>query len=452
MARDVQRAFLTTLEMTQTPQVTRGNWEEMAAEISDPDFVPAFFPPTPCPLDQVEKSLDEVTAYASLVAALRDARATGFYSENIRPLASRLESTGICDLPSMEDFCIFPDNATSVSLESLRNSIKETFKAILQALAKFWAMLMDMVQGWLESSKLLRTRILLAQGNLREVAGRLAKQDMVSGNIIPWLSTDKVKADNARAILTNLSTLGKQVALLRLNYIPMVVNVTQKFITQFESWESQRNADGVDATQWLEGLNLIAEEYRPAHALGATQPYADRGSSNWRTDAVMTDGLPGHRWIVVIPGPHTDSSDVALAKARALQSTRVLVEDVYARSRDVPKDMRTFKQDEIEKILEQTLLVAKEIEILTHSDTRRSLREMTLRLDRMANSNLDVPDGAVSLFQAGVAYARTISRWAKDPYQGVVLHALNACNNSVRMCNLHMRAYKQAPLPKENIQ
>lgn len=446
MARDVQRAFLTTLEMTQTQQV---DWDQIQQELEDPDFVPDLFEPTPDPLNRVDGQLDEVTAYANLIEALRDAQHAGFDSENARDLASRLETVHNRDLPSMEAFCAFPANAASVSMETLRNSIKESFKAILQALAKFWAMLMELVQGWLESTKLVRTRILLAQGKLREVAGRFHKQETVPGHLIPMLSTDQVAGDNPRAILLNLQVLSKQVALLRLNYIPMVVGVTQKFIAHFEKWDSDRQWDSVDASQWLEGLNLIAEEYRPAEALGARHEYGDRNSSYWSAAATMTDAMPGYRWIVVAPGRDTDSSDVALAKATARQATRVTVEDVYARSRNTPGPMRTFSQHDIEKILEQTMLITKEIEALTHSDTRRSLREMTLRLDRMANSNLNVPDGTVSIFHAGVAYARTISRWAKDPYQGVVLHAINVCNNTVRMCGLHTRAYMNAPKSKE---
>jgi len=444
MARDLQRAFLTTLEMTQ--QV---DWEQLDRAINDPDFVPDVFPPAPCPLDHADQLHDTLADRASLIEALQEAQHVGFTGDNTRALATRLNELHIRDLPSLEAFCDFPDNAVEVSLETLRESVKETLKAVLRALARFWAALMDQVQSWLEAAKVTRMRLAVTQSRLREVAGRVSQQDKVSGSVIPSLSTKEREADNARAIWTNLQDFTKQLALLRLNYLPMVVRISKQFISEFERWGKEKEWDGVDASQWLEGLNFIAREYKPAEALGATHKYDDVNSRNYSDEATQSECMPGYRWIVVLPPGKADSSFTSIKLAETLQSARVVIEDVYPRSHKAPEDMDTMSQRDIERILQQVQVVLDEIQLVTQGDARRALKEMTLRMDRLASANPSVPDGTVAIFQAGVAYARAISRWAKDPYQGVLFHAVNVCNKSVQMCNMHTRAYAPAPKPKE---
>lgn len=445
MARDLQRAFLSSLEMTETQKF----WDETDRNLNDPDFVPDVFPPAPCPLDNADQLHDSAYDQARLIDALRDAQHVGFTGDNTRELATRLNELHIRDLPSLEAFCEFPDNAVVVSLETLRESVKETLKAVLRALARFWAALMDQVQRWLESSKIARMRLLTAQSQLRGVAGRSAEKDKVTGSVIPALSTKDREADNARAILANLQDFAKQLSLLRTNYLPMVVRISKQFIAEFERWGTENVGDGVDAAGWLEGLNFVAREYKPAEALGAVHKYGDTQSPNYSDDAKQSECMPGYRWIVVLPAGKSDSSHTSLQLASVLQSARVVVEDVYPRSHKAPEDMDTMSQRDIERILQQTQILLDEIQTITQGDARRALKEMTLRMDRLANTNLSVPDGSVAIFQAGVAYARAISRWAKDPYQGVMFHAVNVCNNSVRMCMTHTRAYMPAPKSKE---
>lgn len=440
MVNDLQRAFSTMLDMTRPPQVDPDAWED----------APDFFPPIPCPVERADTFLDEAQNHASLIKALEDAQQAGFTQDNTKTLAERLQGTGIRELPSMEAFTAFPNNAVVVSMEAVRESIKQTLRTVLQVLARFWAALMDLVQGWLEMSRIVRTRVVLAQGKLRTVAGMSLKQESVTGSLVPWLSTDVRKADNARAIAINLHVLTEQVKLMRANYLPMVGKICQKLVSEFEQWHDQKEWTSADASSWLEGLNSVAQEFDPARTLHATTPYVDTDAPTYTSAATQSECLPGFRWVVVLPGPQVDAADSVVGVAGSLQRTCVVLEEVQRRDRTAPESIPTFAQRGIEQILDQTLDLAKEIEATVHSDLRRTLREMTLRLERLANSNVDVPDGTVGFFHSGVGYVRVISRWIKYPYQDLILHALNVCNNSVRMCNLHTRAYKDAPKQKEN--
>lgn len=443
MARDVKRAFLTSLEFSTAPAVDEDAWE-----LDEQQYDPQF--PQDDTLVSTGLTLDGVSSMESLVDALKEARSLGFTQDATHSIVEQLtilqSNAHVLAplLPALEAIQAFPANAVDVTMESLSQSIKDTLKAVLVALAKFWAMLTDYVQELQSSTKVVRVRAELAWSRLRAVAGRYPIENTVDATrLIPLLSTDRKRATDARNIQLNLRDMQRQLAYTRLQYLPMVVRLTGRFIDQFELWGK------VDPNEWLFGLNELAMQYAPVQALDASIAFTDREVPFFSIDARVTPPMPGYKSLVVIPAP-TDTFTAAVDHARALQSARVVLHSTRAPDNKRDASMPTLPLNEMESMLAQVRQLADEVDRMVQDDVRRTLRELTVRLERLVNSNLEVPDGTIHIFQAGIAYARAISRWAKEPYVAVVFHAIVVCNNTVRMCNLHTRAYKQEPKPKEN--
>ena len=426
--------------------------------------IPADFDPQAMEVDQlVEFSHDElnqalqhqthVAALESLVATIEDACAAGRYDRNelkasLEALAEYPETAA--ELPALEAFDFAPDRYLSLSLESLRKTVRQTLDTILALLARFWSLMNEAVQRASHSTILMRARVVMADSRLRDVMGRYPKKPEVDATrLMRLLSTDRYAANDYRRLHENLVVLQHQLVNVRRQYIPSVVHLAREITSIFQRWGQ------LDAKDWLERLNDTASKYDPVRTLTVDEPFRYRVSSQFDSRSLMGRPLPGRKTIVIIPTGLSagDMSARPVERASALQEAHVTLAELRDdRTEDELSfdPMPTMALNQIEGLLAKVSVLLDEIERTTQDDTRRELRRLTVMLDSLAKSSrTDVPDGTVGIFQSGVAYATAVSRWAKEPYLSLLNHTLNVCNNTVRMCNLHIQAYTDAPQSEE---
>lgn len=360
---------------------------------------------------------------------------------------------GDVPMPSLEAFNYAPDRFLEVSLEGLRQTVRKTLSTILELLVRFWRLLTEFAERIQHSTLMMRGRVEWAVSNVRDVTGRYSKVEEVNaGRLIRLLSTDRFPANTQLRLLENLTTLQHQLINVRRRYIPMVDNMAKEMSKVFDRWHTS------DAKEWLEDLNRIAANYDPIGALTLGEPFRNRVSSRFTSDALMGRPLPGRKTIVIEPAgaAGNDLDSKSIERATALQAANVTLAELRDERIEELAEMEVDMMPvmaiaSIESLLNKVSTVLDEIDNTTKDDARRSLRQLTYQLDRLnRSSRTDVPDGTVGVFQAGVAYAAALSRWAKEPYLSLLNNTINVCNNTVRMCNLHVRAYMDAPKAKES--
>lgn len=397
-----------------------------------------------------------LTSLESLARSIEAAVEAGHYDkaslESIFEGLSQHKSDGVL-MPSLEAFDFAPDRFLEVSLEGLRQTVRKTLSTILELLVRFWRLLTEFAERIQHSTLLMRGRVEWAIGNVNDVTGRYSKVEEVNaGRLIRLLSTDRFPANTQLRLLENLTTLQHQLINVRRRYIPMVDSMAKEMAKVFERWHAS------DAKDWLEDLNRIAATYDPVSALTLDEPFRNRVSTRFTSDALMGRPLPGRKTIVIEPAgaAATSVDSKPIERATALQAANVTLSELRdERIEELPEMevdmMPVMAINSIHSLLNKVTVVLDEIDNTTKDDARRSLRQLTYQLDRLQRSSrTDVPDGTVGIFQAGVAYATALSRWAKEPYLSLLNNTLNVCNNTVRMCNLHVRAYMEAPTAKES--
>lgn len=422
--------------------------------VGDPD---AELPELPSPdLSEVLSNHQQAMALESLIHTIESSLKANRYDRNAIKVAfeaASLTPEAREHTPSLEAFDFAPDRFLVVSLEGLRKTVRKTLDTILALLARFWAILNETAERAMHSTLLMRGRVVLAESYLRDVTGQYAKvREVEAGRLVRLLSTDRFPAADHVRLMENLVTLQHQLTNVRRRYVPMVVDLAEDFTKVFNRWGT------IDASDWLEQLNTIARRYDPVRALTSDEPYRYRVSTQFDERSLMGRPLAGRKTIVIIPAGESakDASARPIAQASSLQEAHVTLAELRDDRVDdeitiTPMYMPVLSQNQIEGLLAKVSEVLNEIELTTKSDARRDLRRFTLTLDQLARSSrTDVPDGTVAIFQAGIAYASAVSRWTKEPYVSLINHTLNICNNTVRMCNLHVQAYKEAPTAKES--
>lgn len=404
-------------------------------------------------LDQVLSTHEQNAALESLVATIEQAQSMGRY--HCQQIKTSLESLAAYPdaadyIPALEAFDIAPERYLSVSLEGLRATVRKTLETILTLLSRFWALLNDAVERVSHSTILLRARVTMADSRLRDVMGRYSRiREVDASRLLRVLSTDRYAANEYRRLMENLTVLQHQLVNVRRQYIPMVSQIAREMISIFERWGQ------MDAKDWLERLNEVAAKYDPIRSLTHDEPFRHRVSPQFDENALMGRPLPGRKTIVILPAG-TQAGDLdarPTERATALQAAHVTLaelRDVRAEDEMNFDPMPVLSQNQIEGVLAKISVVLDEIDRTTKDDNRRELRRLAMTLDNFAKSSrTDVPDGTVMIFQAGVAYATAVSRWIKEPYLSLINHSINVCNNTVRMCNLHTRAYSPDPEEQE---
>jgi hypothetical protein len=392
------------------------------------------------PVEGTLELFDSITAMESLITSLEAARDLGYPKERLIELSNRLQSLS-GDYPSLETFQLITENATVVSLETLRQSIREAFKAILVMLARFWAQLTDFAHELSHHTVALRTRLGLARAYVREAQGRSPKVDKVDATrLVPQLSREKVIADDPVRVMQNLTVLEHQLSLVRRQYIPLVLEQSQALTNEFSNWT------GNSPDIWLSKLNAIAGRFNPAAALHV---HGTVDASGVR----YGDSLPGHRSVAYTensaPSEHSSHGN-ELEWAYYYQQRQVRLETTLEERTDEPFELSVWSQQQLEKVLLQVEYLINEIDRCSRDDARHALRDLTLKLDRMSRNELIVPDGSTLYFQAGLTYIRSISKWTKEPYMALITRAMTVCNCAIRLCNLHVRAYSETSKPKES--
>ena len=392
------------------------------------------------PSETTQEYFDSIIAMESLITSLERARDLAYPKEQLIDISNRLKGLG-GDYPSLESFQLITENATSVSLETLRQSIKETFKAILVMLARFWAQLTDFAHELSHHTVALRTRLGLARTYVREVQGRWPKVDKVDvSRLVPQLSREKAIADDPVTLMQNLSVLEHQLSLVRRQYIPLVLEQSQALTNEFSNWT------GNSPAIWLSKLNAIAGRFNPATALHVH-------SAADATGVRYGDSLPGYRSVAYSENSPPDehaSNGSELEWASHYQQRYARLELTLETRIDKSFELSVWSQQQLEKVLLQVEYLINEIDRCSRDDARQALRDLTLKLDRMSRNELIVPDGTTLYFQAGLGYIRSISKWTKEPYMALITRAMTVCNCTIRLCNVHTRAYSETSKPKES--
>ncbi|QVD49181.1 hypothetical protein LUCX_111 [Xanthomonas phage vB_XciM_LucasX] len=439
MTAHVKRAFVTTLESIKQ-EALAGSLEE-SYEFELPDNYP---------FDGIDSGFEAWSGLESLIESLRDAQSVGLNREQVQTLFASTEAlqehsiVGEILLPSLEAFEMFSANATEVSMEALRESVKRTIQAVLKAIAQFWVRLVDFVQDVLRSTALTRGRVAVVESRVRQAYGLAPKVDKVDvSGVILNLSSERVRAVDFRRLSQNLQTLHSQISNVRQAYVPMVTRLATEMLRVFEQWPT------MDGPTWLARLNSIASNYDPARVLSAAGPLNPRLNATFGADALMAPALPGMKNMVIIPasGDAADLSTTEVRRAAALQNAQVVVTQLRPDStfHEKREMMDVLPLANVEAIVRQVRAILDEIDATTRDDSRRVLRDMAARMDRLARSGLSIPDGQNMIFQAGINYARAVSRWCKEPYFSLIGHGVYVCNQTLRLCNAHLGAYLLSP-------
>lgn len=393
--------------------------------------------------EDTETVLDSIATMESLIESLVTARRLGYPKDDMKEVSRRLTAFD-GSFPSLESFQLFAENTTSVSVEALRQSVREAFKSILMMLARFWAQLSDFVFELSQTTIVLRTRSSLARSYLREIQGLYPKTKTVDiARFLPQLSCEGILADDPIRLANNLAVLEHQLSLVRRQYIPMVLEKAEALTDCFTQWD-------VDTAEvWLAQLNATVAKFNPAAALGLH-------TSDKETGVKIGDSLPGYRRVVYreinSPSAHPPAgfTEQVLEWAQFYQQRQVAVEVTSSLQEELSKDITKYdtpvwSQHALEKVLLQVDSLIQEIDRCAKDDARIALRNLTLKLDKLSRSEIEVPDGTTAYFQAGLGYIRAISKWTKEPYMALITRAITLCNGTVRLCNIHTRAYTEMP-------
>ncbi len=446
MSRRGKQSLLPSLESldAEREEFPVGDPDAELPEVSSPD------------LSEVHTQQQQAAYLQSLIGTIESALESNQYDPAVIKTAFEAVDLGPVaqeHTPSLEAFDFAPERFLEVSLEGLRKTVRKTLDTILALLRRFWALLNETAERVMHSTVVMRGRVVLAESYLRDVMGQYAKvREVDAGHLVRLLSTDRFPAADHVRLMENLVALEHQLTNVRRNYLPMVEKLARDFTEAFNRWGT------IDAADWLEQLNAIGRRYDPVRALSVDEPFRYRATTQFDERSLMGRPLAGRKTIVITPaGEAAHDMDVKpIVRAAALQAANVTLAELRDDRVDDeittdPTHMPVLTQNQIEGLLGKVSEVLKEIELTTGENSRRELRRFTLTLDRLSKSSqTEVPDGTVMIFNTGVAYATAISRWAKEPYLSLINHTINVCNNTVRMCNLHVQAYKQAPTAKES--
>lgn len=391
-------------------------------------------------LDNAEVSLESML---ELMAAMeRPEGNQPVTREQLMEFAQRAEECPLFEvpaIPSQESFDSFPDNAVAVSMEGLRDSVKKAIRSIITYMVEVWKRMMAWFEEMARSTALIKMRSTLARTRINDVQGRFPQTKTLDvAAFVPLITTDRMPVIDYRRVSEHMLNMNRQLERVRQQYLPMVTGVAQTFITLYD-----RGAVG--SNEWLAGLNDAAQRYNPEAAINLSEAFTNTANTLFPIGAKMGRPLPGRRSIVCVK-PDAERLNAATSPvelARALQTSQVQLAELRDDTgRDeIEMEMEVLGVTHLYAILDSVDNVIREIDRSANDNSRRTIRALTVRLDTITRGMGDMDDGTVEAFRAGMAYARSLVRWCREPYFSLINHAGNVCNNVIRLCNLNTKAY-----------
>lgn len=393
-------------------------------------------------LDQTELSLESMLELLSELESPTQGRSTYLTREKLLEASKRAEECPLFEaplVPSLEAFEQFPDNALVVSMEALRDSVKKAIRAIITYMVDIWKRMMTWFEEMARSTALIKMRSTLARTRINDVQGRYPQiKSLDVATFVPLITTDRMPVIDYRRVSEHLLNMNRQVERVRTQYLPMVMGVAQSFIANYD-----RGAVG--SNEWLENLNSIAQRYNAEAAINMGEAFTNTANTLFPIGAKMGRPLPGRRSIVCVrpDDERLTKASTAVELARALQTSQVQLAELRDDTgRDeIEMEMEVLGITHLYGLLDSVDNVIREIDRSANDNTRRTIRALTVRLDTITRGMGDMDDGTVEAFRAGMAYARSLVRWCREPYFSLLNHAGNVSNNVIRLCNLNTKAY-----------